>query len=633
MAPKQPRPSSTRAKAKRPPPRPFELSEAILREAHAEPYDRASDQQGRGPWDPLPVTRPLLVYTQDPATPRMDVAVARADVPYEPLGPGPEGSVAHVIDRNETLGQLYPPIDLDALGVLAPHGVKPSTGNPQFAQQMAYAVTMLTYERFRRALGRTPDFSFGPERPEEPSDGTRVKLHVYPHARKEDNAYYDPDRGALLFGYTFAGNSSVGLNQPGGVIFTVLSHDVVVHECTHALLDGQRARFILPMNPDVGAFHEAFADLVALFQRFQYRELVQRGVSQSPDLQSRLLTDIARQWGEATGEGPRAALRSALVAAGGASDPVPDEHRYDPGKEVHDLGAVLVAAVFDAFRWIFARKTAVLHRLAAGHAHPPAELIELLASHAERLASQFLDIVIRAVDYCPPVDVTFGEYLRAMITADYELVPEDPWGYREALVQAFRRYGITVDRVADLSEESLLWRPPEGELPPIEALAFARLRHTREPGEIDDTAERRRRAEALAEFVTRPEHLYRFGLSKPISTSAHRVDPPVIESIRTLRRIGPDNTVHYDLVAEVTQRRKTRQGHWFYGGSTIIVDPHGVVSYSIAKLVDSARREAAFERYLAAAPETCAALFRQDVPRTARFLRELHTQRRKVRDR
>jgi hypothetical protein len=627
MAKGKPR-TTKRAKAGLPLATPsFELSEAITREAHAEPYDRPAEQQRRGIPDPLPVTRQLFVYTQDPATPRMDVAVAKAEVPYEPLQPGPEGCIVRVIDRNDTLGQLYDPVDLDALGVLAPAGVKPSTGNPQFAQQMTYAVTMITYERFRRALGRTPDLSFGPERPDEPPDGTRVKLHIYPHARKEDNAYYDPDRGALLFGYTFAGKASVGLNQPGGVVFTSLSHDVVVHESTHALLDGLRARFILPMNPDVGAFHEAFADLVALFQRFQYRDLVQRGVAQAPDLNSRLLTDIARQWGEATGDDPRAALRSALVAAGNANDPVPGQYRYDAAKEVHDLGAVLVAAVFDAFRWIFARKTAVLHRLVRERDHPSAELIELLVAHAERLASQFLDIVIRAVDYCPPVDVTFGEYLRAMITADYELVPEDPWGYREALVQAFRRYGITVDRVADLSEESLLWRPPEGELPPIEALAFPNLRHGREPGQVADVAERRRRADALGAFVTRPEHLYRFGLSQPASTPTRRVDPPVVESIRTLRRIGPDDTVHFDLVAEVTQRRRTRQGHWFYGGSTIIVDAAGVVSYSIAKLVDSARREEAFERHLAAAPESHAALFRQDAPRTGRFLRELHQRR------
>lgn len=624
------KPKRVRARRKqrgaRPQQRAFQLSEAVTREAHAAPHDPFAQRlRTAAPSDPLPVTRKLLVYTQDPATPRMDVAVAQADVPYEPLWPGPEGSVIRVIDVDETLSQQYGPVDLDALGVLAPSGVKPSTGNPHFAQQMTYAVAMLTYDRFRRALGRTPDFSFGPVRTNEPDDGASVKLHVYPHAMKEDNAYYDPDRGALLFGYTFASNASVGMNQPGGIVYTSLAHDVVVHETTHALLDGLRARFMLPMNPDVGAFHEAFADLVALFQRFQYQELVRHGIAQAPDLSSRLLTDLARQWGEATGDDPRKALRNALVAAGSADDPVPPEFRYDVGKEVHDLGAVLVAAVFDAFRWIFMRKTAALHRLAPGnHEQPSTVMVELLAAQAERLASQFLNIVIRAVDYCPPVDVTFGEYLRALITADFELVPEDPWGYREALVQAFRRYGVTVDRVADLSEDSLLWRAPEGVMPPIEALAFARLRHGRDPGQVADVAERLRRAEALGAFVTRPEHLYRFGLTDPVSTPARRVDPPVVESIRTLRRIGPGDTVNFDLVAEVTQRRRTTRGHWFYGGATVIVDASGTVRYSIAKFVDSERREAAFERHLAAAPRSDGKLFRDAQPRTGRFLRELH---------
>ena len=41
-------------------------------------------------------------------------------------------------------------------------------------------------------------------------------------------------------------------------------------------------------------------------------------------------------------------------------------------------------------------------------------------------------------DYCPPVDVRLGDYLRALVTADYDLVPDDPWGYREALVRGFR---------------------------------------------------------------------------------------------------------------------------------------------------------------------------------------------------
>src|SRR5688500_20038961 len=36
----------------------------------------------------------------------------------------------------------------------------------------------------------------------------------------------------------------------------------------------------------------------------------------------------------------------------------------------------------------------------------------------------------------------FGDFLRAMITADYDLVPGDRHGYREALIEAFRLRGI-----------------------------------------------------------------------------------------------------------------------------------------------------------------------------------------------
>ena len=47
---------------------------------------------------------------------------------------------------------------------------------------------------------------------------------------------------------------------------------MVAHETTHALLDGLDRRFIEPTNPDVLAFHEAFGDIVALFQHFTLRE-------------------------------------------------------------------------------------------------------------------------------------------------------------------------------------------------------------------------------------------------------------------------------------------------------------------------------------------------------------------------
>jgi hypothetical protein len=532
----------------------------------------------------------------------MDAAVAHVRVPYEPLAPGPAGCVVRVIDENLTTGEQYEPLDLDALRPGHVAGMRPSTMDPRFAQQMVYAVATATYDRFRRALGRTPDFAFQPHTTGFHADpDTKLTLHIYPHALEQDNACYDREAGALLFGYTSGGSMAAGLNQPGGVVFTSLSHDVVVHEMTHALLDGLRAAFLLPTNPDVDAFHEAFADLVALFQRYQYRELVARGIAQADNLTSRLLTDIARQWGATRGDG-RSALRTALLALGSA-DPIEERHRYDTGKAAHDLGAVLVAAVFDAFRWIFERKTARLRRLQGGSERCSSDLVELLTDHATKLAGQFLDILIRAVDYCPPVDLTFGEYLRGIITADFDLVPEDPWGYREAFVQAFRRYGVTVGDVPDLSEDALLWRPPERSLGGIPGLDFPSLRHGREPGQIGTRDELRRRADTLGEFVTRPDHLYYFGLVAPRRSRTEPIEPPVVESVRTLRRIGPDGTLNLDLVAEVLQRRRTSGGGWFHGGSTIIVDSDGSVRYAINKYVGSQRREARVTMYVERDPE------------------------------
>lgn len=85
----------------------------------------------------------------------------------------------------------------------------------------------------------------------------------------------------------------------------------------------------------------------------------------------------------------------------------------------------------------------------------------IFGEQASKLASHFLAICIRAIDYCPPVDLELGEYLRALITADYDLVPDDRWAYREALIDAFRHRRIYPPNVTSLSEESLRWQCSE----------------------------------------------------------------------------------------------------------------------------------------------------------------------------
>ena len=129
----------------------------------------------------------------------------------------------------------------------------PAAGNPGFHQQMVYAVAMTTIAHFERALGRRVLWS--PHQPDGAAIPENVlRLRIYPHALREANAYYDPEKKALLFGYFPAQPEESSAVMPGGIVFTCLSHDVIVHETIHAILDGLHPHFIEPTNLDVYAF-------------------------------------------------------------------------------------------------------------------------------------------------------------------------------------------------------------------------------------------------------------------------------------------------------------------------------------------------------------------------------------------
>src|SRR5207248_665754 len=81
-----------------------------------------------------------------------------------------------------------------------------------------------------------------------------------------------------------------------------------------------------------------------------------------------------------------------------------------------------------------------------------------LAGEAAKAARHVLTMAIRALDYIPPVDLTFGEYLRGIITADLDLVQDDRYNYRIAFIEAFGRRGILPQDIHTLSVESLKWQ-------------------------------------------------------------------------------------------------------------------------------------------------------------------------------
>ncbi len=376
---------------------------------------------------------------------------------------GPNGEYLQVVDYDPASGVFYEPVDLNAPEVLYNDGLSPSEENPKFHQQMVYAVAMDTIALFEQALGRFVLWS--PRHFWRAQSDTYVgQLRIYPHALREANAYYHPDKKALLFGYFNAGQSG-GAAPPGTTVFTCLSHDIIVHETCHAILDGMHPRFIEPSNPDMRALHEAFSDIVAIFQHFSHPEVLEDQIARTRgDLEKQsLLGALAQEFGEALGRG--GALRDALghIVDGEWQMREPDNRILEHQAGPHARGAILVAAVFRAFLAIYRGRVADLFRIASdgrgilpdGEIDP--DLVKRLASEAAKSARHILRICIRAMDYVPPVDVDFGDYLRAIITADHDLYPEDDYGYRRAIIEAFSAWGIVPDGMAVVTENSLLW--------------------------------------------------------------------------------------------------------------------------------------------------------------------------------
>jgi len=536
----------------------------------------------RKPGDP--VHRPLKVYTLDPTAPASDGQVATVLVPYERLSPGPVGAFFRVAGDEH--------VDLDDPRILIKGGLDPEPADRRFHQQMVYAIAANTYQLFRSALGRLIAWSFEPGK-----DGT-TRLVLRPHAQGVGaNAGYDKSKGEVRLGCFEAPPNVKGRTLPGGQVFTCLSHDIVVHEITHALIDGLRSSFAIASGPDVCGFHEGFSDLIAAMQHFCYPEVLKAQIEQSRNdlAKATLLTGIAQQFADATtGE---SSLR-AIDFSG--------ELRYSESLEEHQMGRVLVSAIFDAYQTVYKRRTDRYVRLATNSTgvlpvgYLPAGLSDVLAEEAKTIAGRFLEISIRALDYCPPVDLELGEFLRAMITVDRDLVPSDPFGYREALIDSFANRGIYPRGVEQLSEDSLAWRSPLREVGVVPELSFSKLSFDGDPSSPANANELERQARAMGAFVTRPELRDEFGLACP----SDEITAPRVRSIRTARRAGPNREVLFDLVAEITQRRTVRDPKTgdrvdFLGGSTVIVGPKGEVRYVISKNVmkeDRLRRQIKYQR-------------------------------------
>lgn len=576
----------------------------------------------KSPLDTRPERRPLRIFAFDPMLSRAGDHRVTVEIPYRPIERGERffhDDRLEVVDYDASTGRYFRAVDLNNEEIAMTQGLEPLEHDPQFHQQMVYAVASKVLENFDKALGRRFRFKGGD------------RLRLVPHAFQARNAYFDSELNAVLFGYFPADEDDPGPNLPGQLIFTCLSHDIVAHEVAHAALSRLHVYYNEPTNPQVPALHEAFADIVAMFQRLTFSEVVAPAIRESRgnllDPNNRLL-DIGAQFGLAAGKG------GPLRRIAGKPDPA----LFARTREPHDLGWILVSAVYEGFASNYVRRTRDLFRLATGGSgelpigelHP--DFINRLTQECVRTAQSVLSMCIRATDYLPPVDPTFSDFLRAMITADFELNRADDSGLRAAMIEAFRQRGIRPEAVGSLAVQSLLLdaedlalQEPDQGLAGIvnKLLGFGARQLDRNYSPKSSTQRKRRSAKKLesasewivqqnqalvdpveeAEDVIRdipvedePEQILR-DVAKELTVWAKsnrarlKLDENLKVAVRgfhSVHRIAPSGELLMEMVAHLVQTQKDMDhedlgGLKYRAGVTLIANIEGQIRYLIKK--------------------------------------------------
>lgn len=564
------------------------------------------------------ITRTLSVIAQDPSVrdAKGRILMSKIQVPQEVLDPGPIGYRVQVVDYDTTEQRFHGshalPLRFEDEPPAWGEGHPSIVTDYRFHAQNVYALVMKTLARFEHALGRRVGWSFRTH-----------QLKIAPHGMLDANAFYAPEQEGLVFGY-FPGLS-------GRTVFTCLSHDVVVHETAHSLIDALRERYLDPSSPDQAAFHEGFADVIALLSVFAQNELVQellrRGRTKTKGvphdmihvsdvgiepLKQSALFGLAEEMGQEM-EGVRgsALRRSATLPIDAAL------RDSDEFLEPHRRGELLVAAVLHSFVAAWAKRIEGL----AAHGNQTYSLTRVAEEGAD-IAEALVTMWIRALDYMPPVHLEFGDALSAALTADIGARPNDiRYQLRDHTKAAFHAYGFDptarskgADGVwshapTDLHYENVrfesmrtdkdevfrfLWENREAlELRTGAYTEVLSVRPCTRVGEDGFTLR-----ETVAEYyqVARltPEELREHGIKPPTGWVAELKEARKAMLARRAKAIGKGESETSQAADDDSDELVTP----LYGGGTFIFDEYGRLKYHIHNDVFGARRQSQRLAYL-----------------------------------
>lgn len=538
-------------------------------------------------------TRKLTILALDPSV-RVggEPLTTQIEIPNEFLQAGPRGYRAQVIDFDSATNRLLEaaPIPLAANREDGPpedpfEKTKPSEliGDPAFHAFMVYGVAMKTLSRFEYALGRRVGWSFG-----------GPLLQIAPHAFTEANAFYDPEAQGLFFGY-FPDPATKAR------VYSCLSHEVVAHETTHALLDGLRERYMDPSSPQQAGFHEGFSDIVALLSTLSAPEVVRRAidlglpVGDQPDrirrsaldlktLRESAVMGLAQEMGGALSGIHGQALRRSV-----SLEPKTGYLAQEEYEEAHQCGEVLVAAAMNAYLDVW------VNRLKALGDSEYVDRDRVVEEGAE-LADRLLTMCIRAIDYCPPTDLQFGDFASAVLTADWELNPLDSkYRLRERLLASFRAYGIEPSSKRTGGQEGAWEAPPE-------------------PKDYDHRIRYDRTH--FESMKTDYEELFRFLWENRLAFKLNQQAFTKVLSVRPCVRTGRDGFVLRETVVEYHQRLEVEARELaelgvkkpdgmpdqtkvtLFGGNALVFDEYGLVKYNIGNSILNTERQSERLSYL-----------------------------------
>ena len=601
----------------------------------------------RGVRLPTPPMRRLRIYSLDPSIAQSNdfftVIETTLSLPWDDvrehtkpdsageqaLKPGPVGEYLEVVDVDPASNKVYDPVDLNDKVLLAQDGLAPSEGNPQVPPADGLCGRHADDRHFRAgARAQGPVGTVLGCRPRRRQVPVR-RLRIYPHALRARERLLQPEQAwRFCSAISSRRRRRPGCVAPGSMVFTCLSSDIISHEMSHALLDGLHRRFTEASNPDVPAFHEAFADIVAIFQHFTFRDLVRFEISRARGKMTAatLLGGLAHAIRPGQRQKPARCATIPTRAEG--------EHAYETTDEAHDRGSILVFAVYDAFLKIVARRTADLIRLATGgtgilrpgctppgsggaadrrdlqgrqahpqHLHPRARLLPgrwtspsaNIYAASSRPTSMPCRRTPGAIAWPSSKRSATGASCRATSRRSREetltwntYFDENDSGWIEDAVRSLNldwNLDLDRDRVLEVNEKNrwTFWN----------ALNAA--------------------------FKKNPELARQFGLKLGIPRYNHKGEivgssnrnPATtfeVYGVRPTRRVMSDGSFRTELVAVIHQRQpiwrdekdKSRGWFWFRGGATLIIDPrpgHVAVRYSIVKNSTSLSRQERQRQY------------------------------------